>query len=1110
MPMTIFLPPVYSIQEFTRTNNLVRQIGVPATAREGQPANYTGDRVRGHIFVTDGLPELLIVPPRTRVAPGNHPHVLAAAFDPEAQTRDLKDGIWLRHPRLHANNTTPRDQVIAQIASSWVSAFSYREEDLDRGIAGLRKPQLGALHAIHMHWTVTDRTATIVMPTGTGKTDTMLSILVTRPCERLFVVVPTDALRTQIVDKFLTLGVLKQGGSYIPTDLERRNNFHEALLSETAERPVVCSLEHIPQTIEEVDELVQRAQVIVTTSSIAGQCSDEIQERLAARIPYLFIDEAHHVEAPTWRRFKDRFHERHVVQFTATPFREDDQPLDGDIVYKYPLLKAQREGYFRPIRFESVLAFDPTRADQAIVAKAIERLREDFHLGHIVMARVDSITRARAVFALYQQYQEFQPVQLHTGIGKRAREDGRRKILSGESRIVVCVDMLGEGFDLPTLKIAAFHDIRKSLAVTLQLAGRFTRVRRDVGDATFIANVADVNVREELQKLYTRDPDWNVLLPQLNEQFVGGQTEFQDFLRGFNNMPEEIDLRSVRPAMSAVVYRTRCADWIPHAFLEGIPDGESCERIYHSINAESRTMFVVTGKQMFLDWADSDSMWAWQWDLYIAIWSPGQNLLYINGSSNASDFRALASALTGNRATLIRGQDVFRVFAGINRLRLQNVGLTEHIGRNVRYIGRMGADVEPRVSLVQRANAQKAVLAGSGFENGAAATIGASQKGRIWSHQRDRINKFRDWCLHIGNKLINAAIDPDTVLQGTLQPDNVAQRPAKRPLYIDWPEEIYTEFERAWTVALGGTEYPLSSVSLELINPAIDNRLLFALVVDDDRAEFELELFDGDIGPDFVVRQVGERAAAFGRGARGVSEAVENMMSRHPPKIWFIDGSSLEGSEYIEPRVPHPPFRSEDIRAWDWTGIDITKESQGDQREQDSVQARVIQVLWDEDYEVIFDDDSSGEIADVVAIRAVGGLDAPTAIEIDLYHCKFSHGTVAGARVADLYELCGQAQKCIWWAASPMKKTDLFTHLMRRESTRVAQNRPTRIQRGTLELLQTIREMSRVYPVNVAVNVVQPGLSRTGASRDQLQLLGATANHLTETYQLPFHVIGNV
>ncbi|WP_346763412.1 hypothetical protein [Escherichia sp. E4694] len=38
--------------------------------------------------------------------------------------------------------------------------------------------------------------------------------------------------------------------------------------------------------------------------------------------------------------------------------------------------------------------------------------------------------------------------------------------------------MLGEGYDLPNLKIAALHDHHKSLAVTLQFIGRFTRVNK--------------------------------------------------------------------------------------------------------------------------------------------------------------------------------------------------------------------------------------------------------------------------------------------------------------------------------------------------------------------------------------------------------------------------------------------------------------------------------------------------------------------------------------------------------------------------------------------------------------------------------------------------------
>ncbi len=95
--------------------------------------------------------------------------------------------------------------------------------------------------------------------------------------------------------------------------------------------------------------------------------------------------------------------------------------------------------------------------------------------------------------------------------------------------------MLGEGFDLPELKIAAFHDIRKTLAVTLQLAGRFTRARSDLGDATFIANTADINVQEELRKLYARDPDWNVLLPELSERMIGEQLSSEDFFRRFRD-----------------------------------------------------------------------------------------------------------------------------------------------------------------------------------------------------------------------------------------------------------------------------------------------------------------------------------------------------------------------------------------------------------------------------------------------------------------------------------------------------------------------------------------------------------------------------------------------
>jgi superfamily II DNA or RNA helicase len=222
------------------------------------------------------------------------------------------------------------------------------------------------------------------MPTGTGETDTMLSALVSACCRRVLVIVPTDALRAQIAEKFLTLGVLKVQGA--------------AILADGALHPSVCVLRQIPTTAGEVDKLFSRAHVIVTTSSIAGSCEPEVQQAMAAQWSHLFIDEAHHAEARTWSEFKDRFTSKRVLQFTATPFRGDGKPLDGKLVYVYPLEKAQTEGYFKPIRFVNVVEFDPNRADQVIAAKAIEQLRVDFDKGHILMARVETVVRAEKVF----------------------------------------------------------------------------------------------------------------------------------------------------------------------------------------------------------------------------------------------------------------------------------------------------------------------------------------------------------------------------------------------------------------------------------------------------------------------------------------------------------------------------------------------------------------------------------------------------------------------------------------------------------------------------------------------------------------------------------------
>ena len=633
--MYVTFPYVLGVHE-SPGGNLLRQVVGGRETVEGTVARFTRDRIRGWLFQPETGNDVLIVRRNTRLeaVPQAYTRVLVGEVaNVEAQQVDLSEGEWLRHERLGL--PAPREAVL----DSWRGALRYIQEDPEQDVIGLRRPQIGAVHAVHAHWSVSAEPATVVMPTGTGKTDAMLAVLVSARCSRVLVVVPSDALRTQLATRFMTLGVLKHESA--------------AILDARALWPAVRMLKHIPKTVAEVNALFDPAHVIVTTSSIAGQCPSEIREAIARQCSHLFIDEAHHAEAPTWIAFRAGFAGRRVLQFTATPFREDGKPLDGKLIYVYPLRKAQEDEYFRPIRFVKVIEFDRSRADQAIAAAAIEQLRADADRGHVLMARVESVKRAERVFGIYEPFAEFNPVQLHTGMSARERRESREKILNKTSRIVVCVDMLGEGFDLPELKIAAFHDIRKTLSVTLQLAGRFTRAREDLGDATFIANTADVVVRDELRRLYAREPDWNVLLPELGDAMTREQQAMQDFLRGFAEFVHEIPLKTVRPALSTVVYRTHCVDWRPDNVRRNVPNVGSCEQVHIATNEARHTIVIVTARRVGLPWTDAESLFGWEWELYIVFWWREQRLLFINGSSNAGEFKGIAQAVAGDDVELI-------------------------------------------------------------------------------------------------------------------------------------------------------------------------------------------------------------------------------------------------------------------------------------------------------------------------------------------------------------------------------------------------------------------------------------------------------------------------
>ena len=868
------------------------------------------------------------------------------------------EGTWLAPASAKAGDETlaQAGQRTRQVIASWKDAFTIREGRLparpDESLPGLRRPQVGAIHAALAHATRSTDPATIVMPTGTGKTETMLALEVVQSIDRLLVVVPNDALRDQIADKFLSLGVLKRQGCLAPT----------------AAYPVVLRLAHRPRTVAEVDELFGRANVVVTTIQIAGQAAAEIQERIALRASRLFIDEVHHIAARTWAEFRSLFEHRGVpiIQFTATPFREDGRRVDGEFIYTYPLRKAQGEGYFKPIRFEAVFGLDQAETDEAIMAKLGEVLAADLEAGrnHLAIVRCRTIERAKQLHERYAaRFPEYAPLLVHSQLTARERRERLAALGRFDRRVVVCVDMLGEGFDLPELKIAAIHDHHKSIAVTIQFVGRLTRPDPLLGDATVIANTGIDDIDRALAKLYAEDADWNALVEALSTSNIERQVRRSEMLKGFVGDIQDIPLQTLDPSMNAFVYTTKCTSWDPHRAEDLFEHGTF---LGMKVNQAKRVAVFVTREESQARWTAAGHAVNVAWNLHLLHWDEAKNLLFINSSAKGP-FDKLATAVCGEGARRVTGDDVFRAMHDFKRLIIRNLGLTHQQGRGVRYSMFMGVDVAEGLDSAKAQGRIKNNAFAAGFVDGVPATLGCSTKGKFWSFAPVRdLTDWVDWCHGVGNAVTDTSLTTDNVFKGAMRPRQIRERPEVPPVAIHWPESLLLQFEERVQIGFGGKKTSFAECDIELVSHERIGPLQFRVKSDTDEAVFEIVF--ADAGACYPQREGLQATVIIGNKEMSLSE----FFGDDAPQIDFGDGSLLIYSHlYSLPDGQSlPPYDRAKLEAWDWSAANIRRESQGIEKHADSIQRLVIdRLLEDQELDIVFDDDGSGEIADVVTMR---------------------------------------------------------------------------------------------------------------------------------------------
>ena len=1007
----------------------------------------------------------------------------------------VKQKRWLKHPKF-------AEYSAEKVLESWTNQFVYKEE-VDEEHPGLRKPQLGALHALLGHFLSPTDIATVVLPTGTGKTETMLSAMVAGKCKKLLVTVPSSALRNQMFVKFKNLGVLKDP------------NF--GIVGEGALYPIVGVVNTSFGSAEDLKDFISKCNVVITTMQIIDSAPEDQQDVYVKAFTNVFVDEAHHIVAESWRKFADRFPKDRLIQFTATPFRNDGKRLEGKIIFNYSLKQAQEDGYYRTIQFLPIREYDDDKADRAIAVRAIKQLRSDLEEGnhHILMARCENKMRAVEIYEIYHELcPDLNPVVIYSGHPQY--KENYRIIVSKETNVIVCVNMLSEGFDLPELKIAAFHDIRKSLPVTLQFAGRFTRTSRDanLGRASFIANLADVDVQQELNNLYEEDADWNILLANANDNRVESQEEYKQVLDGFRNgVNSKIPVSSIFPKLSAVVYKCYSNTWRPDDCMKGIRGFEKMDFTSYDVNDTEKMVVVVYAKEQNIEGIHVKDVKTLAWNYLVLFWDVDKKLLFINSSDNSGVYKEIAKNVVGEKGRepmLIKGMDVFRTFHNLKRIKLRNVGLKVYMGKDERFRMHAGRDVETALSDAQLQNSEKAFVVGDGFENGDRTSIGASFKGRIWSlNGAGNVLTFKEWCLGQGEKLTNDSIDGNQILKQTLIPKTIHIIPKKAEAFaIDWDGIMWDNRESHFTFNLNGVESQLYNTDLVLLEnePVQGNAVFFAVTNGTQRVEFKMELFENRENPnnkyaDFHITKLSDCEATIHYGHH--TKKLDEFLTENMPTIFFADGSSLCGTEYIELNSPPALYDRDRIIQWDWQGVKLSEESQGvaPKLKTDSIQYHVIQELQKVDYDIIFDDDNAGEIADVITMKQVNNK-----LRIELYHLKFAQDGRVSNRIDNFYEVCGQAQKSANWKYKEAE--ELVDHMLRREVKREGGTESSRIQKGDKEtLVKLLKLAKKKIPVEYSIYIVQPGVSKESVSDEILTLLGVTDSYLKDKTGIDLQVI---
>lgn len=962
-----------------------------------------------------------------------------------------------------------------------------------------RSPQLGALGAVAAHWSLGSNQPVLVsMPTGSGKTAVAVGAAFMAGAGRVLVVVPSTELRSQLAAVFQSQDVLRRIG---------------ALPANNATGPDVRELTGLAASWS---ELLAHDVVVALPNSISPAKYSEENQPPADLFDLVIIDEAHHAPAPTWRAVIEAFPKAKALLLTATPRRSDNQQLPGEHAFHYPLRRALSEGIFQPVRPEIVDLADPRDRpglDAGIRDRVAQVLAEPEHSNSSLLVRAASRDRAKALAALYSDAGIDIEV-LHSGLGRAEKDRIATGLRTGHVRAVAVVGMLIEGFDLPSLRIVAYHDKHKSLPITTQLIGRLARVDSRYPQESVLVTARDIDVypslRGVVRVLYDEDPDWTEILPGIIDDQVAAKIEDRKYAQAFGSSSQEVSVESLSPLRSVTMWefpRRQLAKL--EAAFQSTPKDLSADSklgaatILHSgFNADKNTFVVVTRASERPRWHRAPGLDRVQTELHVISYRAATHtnvtpVIFVNSRSPGVASQLLDSFDPDRHREAPDPATTQALIDGVERTSVSSVGVRNNYATpgSAAYKTFAGKGVDRGIREADHAFSSlgHAMLQATDAEGSFVVGM-ASEKAKYWE---TRYSSLRDYDAFLAALATNYWY-PRTSAAGPLLP-----RVSRGNRLTAWPtgDAVAAALDPAfflddWRFS---DKTPLSSLDLMAL-PVVGGGLPLELrdeATSPARVVWAgVQKLDGSIA--FVAGD-DEVSRGFGDSLRSIS----HMMQEWPPTVFFRDGKTVSGTTIVDSRLRPIGVEDLNLEALPWAHVDIKAETSRTVLRPGfslTVQEALAQKLLADPprgrHKWVLSNDGGGEIADYVVIEV-----SENEVFVDLYHCKGAGGAAAAVRVTDIENVASQAIKSRRWITDSRLWDELGRRLTGKASPalklEVGGMSPLKAEL-TLSKLRLLLglEIGRTSVVSFvrskpivagSIVIVQPGLS-VGALRSHLTM----------------------